>query len=92
MFTLSQLYTILQDRQSHPQPGSYTARLLAEGLPRIAQKVGEEAAEVIVAALAQDEQRLTEEIADLAYHVLVLMLARGLTPEDVAAELEQRHR
>jgi len=92
MLTLTQLYAILQDRQAHPRPESYTARLLSEGLPRIAQKVGEEAAEVIVAALAQDDRRLTEEIADLAYHVLVLMLARDLTPEDIAAELERRHR
>ena len=45
-----------------------------------------------MAALAQDDRRLTEEIADLAYHVLVLMLARDLTPEDIAAELERRHR
>ncbi len=89
---LTQLYAILQERQANPRPESYTARLLEAGLPRIAQKVGEEAAEVIVAALSQDNQRLTEEIADLAYHVLVLMLARGLTPADIAAELEQRHR
>ncbi len=90
--TLTQLYAILQDRQANPRPESYTARLLAAGLPRIAQKVGEEATEVVVAALSQDDQRLTEEIADLAYHVLVLMLARGLTPTDIAAELERRHR
>ncbi|HEY58140.1 MAG TPA: phosphoribosyl-ATP diphosphatase [Anaerolineae bacterium] len=89
---LTQLYTILKERQAHPHPESYTARLLAEGLPRIAQKVGEEATEVVVATLSQDDRRLTEEIADLAYHVLVLMVARGLTPEDIAAELERRHR
>jgi len=89
---LTQLYTILQARREHPRPESYTARLLEAGLPRIAQKVGEEATEVVVAALAQDDQRLTEEIADLTYHVLVLMLARGLTPDDIAAELERRHR
>ncbi len=89
---ISQLYTVLQERQAYPRPNSYTARLLEAGLPRIAQKVGEEAAEVIVAALAQDDQRLTEEIADLTYHVLVLMLARGLTPDDIAAELERRHK
>ncbi len=90
--TLNELYAILQERQAHPRPESYTASLLESGLPRIAQKVGEEAAEVIVAALAQDDRRLTEEIADLTYHVLVLMLARGLTPDDIAAELERRHR
>ncbi len=89
---LTQLYAILQARREHPRPESYTARLLEAGLPRIAQKVGEEATEVVVAALAQDDQRLTEEIADLTYHVLVLMLARGLTPDDIAAELERRHR
>ena len=89
---LTQLYAILQERREHPRPESCTARLLEAGLPRIAQKVGEEATEVVVAALAQDDQRLTAEIADLAYHVLVLMLARGLTPDDIAAELERRHR
>ncbi len=92
MLTLERLFEILQDRRAHPTPNSYTARLLEEGLPRIAQKVGEEATEVVVAALAQDDRRLTEEIADLTYHVLVLMLARGLTPADIAAELERRHR
>ena len=89
---ITQLYTILQERQANPRPESYTARLLEDGLPRIAQKVGEEATEVVVAALSQDDQRLTEEIADLTYHVLVLMLARGLTPDDIAAELERRHK
>ncbi len=89
---LTQLFAILQERQQHPRPESYTARLLERGLPRIAQKVGEEATEVVVAALSQDDQRLTEELADLAYHALVLMLARGLTPDDVAQELARRHR
>ncbi len=91
MLTLQELYRVLQARQAQPRPGSYTARLLAEGLPRIAQKVGEEATEVVVAALSQDDERLVAEIADLTYHVLVLMLARGLTPEDIAAELGRRH-
>lgn len=90
--TLEELYAILRERQAHPHPDSYTARLLAAGLPRIAQKVGEEATEVVVAALSEDNRRLTEELADLAYHALVLMLARGLTPADIAAELERRHR
>ncbi len=89
--TLHRLYAVLLDRRDHPRPDSYTARLLADGLPRIAQKVGEEAAEVLVAALSQDDTRLVEEIADLTYHVLVLMVARGLTPADVADELERRH-
>jgi phosphoribosyl-ATP pyrophosphohydrolase len=66
--------------------------LFEEGLPKIAQKVGEEGTEVVVAALAQDDARLVEEVADLAYHTLVLLAARGLTPAHVLAELEKRHK
>jgi phosphoribosyl-ATP pyrophosphohydrolase len=65
--------------------------LFAEGLPKIAQKVGEEGTEVVVAALAQDDQRLIEEVADLTYHTLVMLAARGLKIQDVLAELERRH-
>ena len=66
--------------------------LFNEGLPKIAQKVGEEGTEVVVASLAQDDQRLIEEVADLTYHTLVLLSARGLSPADVVAELEKRHK
>jgi phosphoribosyl-ATP pyrophosphohydrolase len=90
--TLQSLFDLIRDRQKHPAAESYTSRLFAEGLPKIAQKVGEESAEVIVAALAQSDQRLIEEIADLTYHTLVLLAARGLTPADVMAELEKRHK
>jgi phosphoribosyl-ATP pyrophosphohydrolase/phosphoribosyl-AMP cyclohydrolase len=90
-FSLQQLYQVIQDRRQNPIPGSHTASLFAAGLPKIAQKVGEEAAEVLVAALAQEDQRLVEEVADLAYHLLVLLAARGLTPFDVTAELARRH-
>ena len=86
------LFDIIQDRKENPIEGSYTSRLLAEGLPKIAQKVGEEATETVVAALAQSDQRLIEEVADLAYHTFVLLAARGLTPADVEAELEKRHK
>jgi phosphoribosyl-ATP pyrophosphohydrolase len=89
---LNQLYTIILDRKQNPPEGSYSASLFAKGLPGIAQKVGEEGTEVVVAALSQDNERLVEEIADLAYHVLVLMAAKGITPADVAGELEKRHR
>ena len=85
------LFDVIEDRKNHPTEKSYTASLFAEGLPKIAQKVGEESAEVIVAALAQDDQRLIEEVADLAYHTLVLLSARGLRPEAVFTELEKRH-
>ena len=86
------LFDVIQSRRENPSEGSYTARLLWEGLPKIAQKVGEEATETVVAALAQDDQRLIEEIADLTYHVFVLLVARGLTPADIEAELEKRHK
>lgn len=90
--TLNDLYNIIRDRQQNPKPGSYTATLFQEGLPRMAQKVGEEGTEVVVAALSQSNERLVAEIADLAYHTLVLMAARGLTPQDVLEELARRHR
>ncbi len=84
------LFEIIEERKNNPSEKSYTASLFQEGLPKIAQKVGEESAEVIVAALAQADQRLIEEIADLAFHTLVLLSARGLTPEDIMRELEKR--
>jgi len=89
---INSLYQLILNRKLNPKPGSYTNSLFDSGLPRIAQKVGEEGTEVVVAALAQDNSQLTEEIADLAYHVLVLMVAKGLTPQDVLDELEKRHR
>ena len=86
------LFDVIEDRKKNPSEKSYTASLLAEGLPKIAQKVGEEATEVLVAALAQEDQRLIEELADLTYHTLVLIAARGLSLADVLSELERRHR
>ncbi len=86
------LFEVIQSRKENLPEGSYTTSLFKEGLPRIAQKVGEEGTEVVVAALAQDDQRLIEEIADLTFHTLVLLSARGLTPAHVAAELENRHK
>jgi len=87
---LHELYATILERKEHPGEGSYTSSLFTQGLPRIAQKVGEEGTEVVVAALSQEDARLVEELADLAYHTLVLMAARGITPEHVAAELEKR--
>ena len=86
------LFEVIQSRKEEPREGSYTSALFAEGLPRIAQKVGEEGTEVVVAALAQNNQRLIEEVADLTYHTLVLLAACGLSPADVQAELEKRHK
>jgi len=86
------LFDVIEDRKKNPSEKSYTTSLFSEGLPKIAQKVGEEGAEVVVAALVQDDHRLIEEVADLTYHTLVLLSARGLTPADVVAELEKRHK
>jgi phosphoribosyl-ATP pyrophosphohydrolase len=86
------LFDVIRERKEKPAEGSYTSSLFAEGLPKIAQKVGEEASEVIVAALAQEDQRLIEEVADLTYHTFVLLAARNLSPADLQAELERRHK
>jgi phosphoribosyl-ATP pyrophosphohydrolase len=86
------LFEVIQSRKAIPSDQSYTSSLFAEGLTKIAQKVGEEGTEVVVAALAQDDQRLIEEVADLTYHTLVLLAARGLSPSDVMSELEKRHK
>ena len=86
------LFDVIEDRKKNPSEKSYTTSLFNEGLPKIAQKVGEEGTEVVVAALAQEDQRLIEEIADLTYHTLVLLAARGLNPAHVIAELEKRHK
>jgi phosphoribosyl-ATP pyrophosphohydrolase len=86
------LFDVIENRKKNPGEKSYTTSLFNEGLPKIAQKVGEEGTEVVVAALAQEDKRLIEEIADLTYHTLVLLAARGLTPADILAELEKRHK
>ena len=86
------LFDVIDSRRQNPSDQSYTSSLFAEGLPKIAQKVGEEGTEVVVAALAQDDRRLIEEVADLTYHTLVLLAARGLKLGDVLAELERRHK
>jgi len=86
------LFDVIEDRKNNPTEKSYTSSLFTEGLPKIAQKVGEEGTEVVVAALAQEDQQLIEEVADLTYHCLVLLSARGLTPAHIIAELEKRHK
>ncbi|RMG84126.1 MAG: phosphoribosyl-ATP diphosphatase [Chloroflexi bacterium] len=88
---LQQLEAIIQDRKQNPRPNSYTQQLFTEGRSKIAQKVGEEATEVIVAALSQTRDEQIGELADLFYHTLVLMADLGLTLQDVYTELEKRH-
>ena len=89
---LDDLYVTILDRKQHPQPGSYTNSLFEAGEDEIVKKVGEEAIEVIIAAKGQADQRLIEESADLVYHLWVALAWRGVTPEQVMAELERRHR
>lgn len=88
---LAELARITADRAQASPDESYTARLLADGLPRIAQKVGEEGVEVALAAVTRDAAGTTEEIADLLYHLTVLMQARGIGWEQVVAVLKSRH-
>jgi phosphoribosyl-ATP pyrophosphohydrolase len=85
------LFDVIEDRRQNPTEKSYTSSLFKDGLSRIAQKVGEEGTEVVVAALSQDDERLIAEVADLTYHTLVLLSARGISPAQVLEELEKRH-
>ena len=87
---LGELYAIIQDRQREMPEGSYTTKLLQEGVSRIAQKVIEEAGETALAAATDDTENLPSEIADLMYHTLVLMAASGVKPEQVWQELRAR--
>lgn len=90
---IDELYEVIMDRKKSPVKGSYTSRLLFEkGLDGILKKVGEECTEVIIAAKNGRKEELVYEIADLAYHVLVLMAALDITPDDVRKELEKRRR
>lgn len=89
---INALFLTLQARQTNPTADSYTARLLAMGEDEIVKKIGEEAVEVILAVKGQGNERVVSETADLLYHLLVLLLARGLTWEDVTAELARRQR
>ena len=91
MSMLERLYQIICERRDAPRADSYTSHLLARGEDQILKKIGEEAIEVIVAAKGQGNQRLVEEVADLTYHLLVLLAARGLRPADIEAELARRH-
>jgi phosphoribosyl-AMP cyclohydrolase / phosphoribosyl-ATP pyrophosphohydrolase len=87
---LSRLARTIAQRDSERPKGSYTAELLAAGVGKVSQKVGEEAVEVVVAANSEDDVRLASEAADLLYHLLVLLQARGVPLDAVLRELESR--
>ena len=89
---LRRVFAQIEDRKAHPRAGSYTNSLLDTGEDEIVKKIGEEAIEVVLAVKGQGDQRVIEELADLAYHCLVLLAQRGLSLDDIAAELERRHR
>jgi len=88
---LGALESVIAQRIAERPEGSYTARLYSSGPKRIAQKVGEEGLEVALAAVAETDDKLVAESADLIYHLLLLLKSRGLSLERVAAELEARH-
>ncbi len=90
-FKLESLYELLLDRKAKLPEGSYTTYLFAKGVDKILKKVGEESTEVIIAGKANDKAETIYEIADLAYHVMVLMVEMGISVEDVRAELASRH-
>jgi phosphoribosyl-ATP pyrophosphohydrolase/phosphoribosyl-AMP cyclohydrolase len=89
---LDQLYALIQSRERERPAGSYTTYLFEEGLDKILKKLGEESAETIIAAKNDDDGRLTAEVSDLVYHLLVLLVARGVSLKEIAAELGQRRK
>jgi phosphoribosyl-ATP pyrophosphohydrolase/phosphoribosyl-AMP cyclohydrolase len=91
-WSLQSLEQVIQDRKQNPGTGSYTNNLFDEGLNRIAQKVGEEAVELVIASKDNNQEAFTKEAADLIYHTLVLLCMKGVTIDDVVEVLEMRHR
>ena len=90
-FSLQGLYELLQGRKEERPEGSYTSYLFDKGLDKILKKVGEESTEVIIAAKDRDRKETIYEIADLTYHVMVLMIEAGISLEDIHRELASRH-
>ena len=90
-FSYEGLMDLIRGRKEEKKEGSYTTYLFEKGLDKILKKVGEESTEVIIAAKAQDKKETVYEIADLAYHVMVLMIESGISLEDIHRELASRH-
>ena len=89
--TIDDLYRLLQDRNERRPEGSYTTYLFEKGLEKILKKCGEEATEVVVAAMKGSREETIYELADLCYHALVLMVQCGVTLDEVRGELASRH-
>ena len=90
-FTYAGLMDLIRGRKTEKKEGSYTTYLFEKGLDKILKKVGEESTEVIIAAKDQDKMEMVYEIADLAYHVMVLMVEAGISLEEIRDELARRH-
>ena len=90
-FSMDSLYELLEERKAEMPVGSYTTYLFQKGIDKILKKVGEESTEVIIAAKADDKAETIYEIADLAYHISVMMVEMGISVEDVRKELASRH-
>ncbi len=90
-FSYEDLMELIEGRKTEKKEGSYTTYLFEKGLDKILKKVGEESTEVIIAAKAEDKKETIYEIADLAYHVMVLMIEAGISLEDIHKELASRH-
>ena len=90
-FSYEMLMKLIEGRKTEKKEGSYTTYLFEKGLDKILKKVGEESTEVIIAAKAEDKKETIYEIADLAYHVMVLMIQAGISLEDIHRELASRH-
>lgn len=90
-FSYEGLYDLIKGRKTSPKEGSYTTYLFTKGLDKILKKVGEESTEVIIGAAKHDKKETIYEIADVTYHIMVLMVQMGITVEDITRELEQRH-
>ncbi len=90
-FSLDGLYELLEGRKENMPQGSYTTYLFEKGIDKILKKIGEESTEVIIAGKADDKKETVYEIADLAYHIMVMMVEMGISLEDVRKELASRH-
>ncbi len=90
-FSYESLMKLIEGRKTNKKEGSYTTYLFEKGIDKILKKVGEESTEVIIAAKADDKRETVYEIADLAYHVMVLMIEMGISLDDIRAELASRH-
>ena len=87
---LDEVYGVVLDRRANPKEGSYTNYLLDKGIDKICKKIGEEAAEVIIAAKNRNSAEVTYEIADLLYHLCVLLVEQGVTLDEIEQELRKR--